>query len=181
MKQAAAARAKARGSKVIEKWEDKERMTVNSNEDVLTCQLRLGEVAKVKSDDGKEVVVKNTKSGHVAVFCDKEEDISPELMEASVGLVAEQAKFYKTTGKYQAKVAICSSDTMTKEEAALGTTATSKLDYQFVEMSCMWKGDDRRCQRIRSSAQTAHERITRHAHPTKATHSANPARVISRA
>ena len=136
VKQAAAARAKARGSKVIEKWEDKERMTVNSNEDVLTCQLRLGEVAKVKSDDGKEVVVKNTKSGHVAVFCDKEEDISPELMEASVGLVAEQAKFYKTTGKYQAKVAICSSDTMTKEEAALGTTATSKLDYQLVEMSC---------------------------------------------
>ena len=55
----------------------------------------------VKSDDGKEVVVKKTKPGHVAVFCDKEEDLSPELMEASGGLVAEQAKYYKTTGKYQ--------------------------------------------------------------------------------
>ena len=41
----AAARAKAKSSKDIEKWEDKERMTVNSNDDVLCHQLRVGEVA----------------------------------------------------------------------------------------------------------------------------------------
>ena len=111
----AAARAKAKSSKDIEKWEDKERMTVNSNDDVLCHQLRVGEVAKVRSEDGTEVVVKNVRPAHVAIFCDKQEDITPEIMEASVGLIAKQARYYKTTGKHQRKVAIVSSDSMTKE------------------------------------------------------------------
>ena len=72
----AAARAKAKSSKDIEKWEDNERMTVNS----IDHQLRVGEVAKVRSEDETEVVVKNVRPAHIAIFCDKQEDITPEII-----------------------------------------------------------------------------------------------------
>ena len=106
--------------------------------DVLQNQLKPGDIIKVKSNDGREVVVNNLKEGHLLICMDSEKTMQDwDLLETSIGLACNQAiqkKNHRYT--YELKVAMKCEAGQSAEALALSPIDQKSLEYKTVPMTC---------------------------------------------
>ena len=134
----ATANEQAEGS-VMTNWHDASINVKETSIDVLENQLTAGETVKLKSSEGAtEILVTNTKEGHVSLLLREPLEGNTEMYETAVGLIAKQAVLNKDSNQFEVQVAVTVQQQSSKDDsfAVKIPGPDSELSYCATTITC---------------------------------------------